>query len=66
MKNMRYLVLVAGIKNMIVKIKSSRDFLVWYSNLVGSEWLVIREDNECYWVRDYDGRINIIYKEDTH
>lgn len=51
---------------MIVQIKKSKDHLMWYYNLIGSEWFVLRQDSECYYVRDIDNRLNIIYKKDTH
>lgn len=50
---------------MIVKIIKSRDKLMWYVNLIGTKWNVVRQDNDCYYVRDNENKINIIYKNDT-
>ena len=50
---------------MEVEIKKSRDRLMWYADLIGTKWNVIREDCECYYVRDNNKHINIIYKDDT-
>lgn len=50
---------------MKIKITTSRDHLMWYHNLIGSEWIVIKKDEECYYFRDNENKLNIIYKCDT-
>ena len=50
---------------MIVKILKSRDKLMWYANLIETTWDIVRQDEDCFYVRDNKNRINIIYKDDA-
>lgn len=38
---------------------------MWYADLIGTEWSVIRQDEDYYWVRDAQGYLNIIHKSDV-
>lgn len=49
---------------MKVKILKSKDQLMWYAKLIGTKWLVLRETTIEYIVRDAQGYLNIIMKED--
>ncbi len=40
------------------------DELLWYHDLVGHTFPIIREEEEFFWTVEPEGYLNFIYKED--
>lgn len=50
---------------MNIIIEKSKDSLMWYGNLIGQVFEVIRERDQYYWCKEPSGRINIVFKYDA-
>lgn len=54
-------------QNKIIKISSYSDRYLWYAQMLGKVFSVVREDHERFWVRepDYPYCLNWVNKKDA-
>jgi hypothetical protein len=50
---------------MKIRIKSAKDSKFWYANSVGRAYYAVVEGKDEYVVRDNEGYLNIVLKEDA-
>jgi hypothetical protein len=50
---------------MMIYIKSAKDHKFWYANSIGKLYSVIVQGKDEYVVRDNEGYLNIVLKEDV-
>ena len=50
---------------MRIYIKSAKDHKFWYANSLGNTYAIIVENKDEYVVRDNEGYLNIVLKEDA-
>jgi hypothetical protein len=50
---------------MMIYIKSAKDHKFWYANSIHNSYSVIVEGKDEYVVRDNEGYLNIVLKEDA-
>ena len=50
---------------MIIEVKSAKDSKFWYANSIGKTYVVLTHGATEYVVRDNEGYLNIVLKEDS-
>ena len=50
---------------MMIYIKSAKDHKFWYANSIGKTYVVLTHGTTEYVVRDNEGYLNIVLKEDA-
>jgi hypothetical protein len=50
---------------MIIEVKSAKDSKFWYANSIGRAYVVFTQGATEYVVRDNEGYLNIVLKEDS-